>query len=952
MTPERWRQVTNIFHSALGRAEAEREAFLAGACGHDADLRRDVERMLAAHREVSALGETSLVPRLALLQAGASIGPYQIEHTLAAGGMGQVYKATDTRLGRTVAVKVLVAELATDPDFQSRFEREARTISRLEHHHICALYDVGSQDGLAYLVMQYLDGETLAARLERGALPVDEAIAIAAQVADALDAAHAAGIIHRDLKPANVFLTKSGVKLLDFGLAKSTAASAGPVPRKAGVTMPGMVLGTVPYMAPEQLEGKDTDARTDLFALGVVIYEMVTGRRPFDGEHQANVIASIMSSQPPPMSSVRPGVPATLERVVAACLAKDPDARWQAARDVKRALNWTLEPAAALTTVASPPSRGRRGLVLAGLVLLVSGAIVSFVLWPAAVSPDPTAAGSEFRFEVFPPEGASFAESPAFMSISPDGRYLAWHGPNAEGQTGIWVRAFDSSEARMLEGATGVQPFWSPDGRFIAFASAGKLKKIGVAGGLAQTLADSENLSGTWSQDDVIVFKQDRVGGLSRVSAAGGAVTPVTVLDASRGETNHYWPQFLPDGKHFLYQTGSNQPEHDGVVYAGSINSPSRVALLTADSHAMYVPPGYLLFMRANTLLAQGFDAKRLSLTGEPIPVAEGLQLNPGTRRGAFTASRTGVLAYRSVGETQLTWFDRNGKQLEPIAPSGRFVNPALSPDEHRLAATRIDPSTGVPQIWLIELGRGAVSRFTPPDSYGSDMALWSRDGSRIAFRSNRRMQYNMYLKAPNAGGAEELLFSTSTPSALTPLDWSADGSLIYTADDGTSRFSNDLWLLPMVGDRKPAPLVRTRFNESQAQLAPDGRWFAYVSDESGRKEIYVSAFPSGRDRLQVSTGGAVEPRWRADGKELFFVALDRSLTAVPVAAGPAVKIGPPIRLFQTGMRVTVSAPFTRNQYIVTGDGQRFLIVSQAGNIAPTSSITVMVNWPSALKRG
>jgi serine/threonine protein kinase len=946
MTAERWRQVTNLFHSALGHAEADRDAFLAQACGGDAALRRDVESMLAADREAGTFGETRVAFTMPSLEPGAVVGPYRIERLLGAGGMGQVYQATDTRLGRLVALKVLAPELANAADFQSRFEREARTISQLEHHHICALYDIGNQDGLGYLVMQYLDGETLADRLERGALPIEESVAIAAQVADALDAAHAAGIVHRDLKPANIFLTKSGVKLLDFGLAKSNVVSQAP---RSGLTMPGMVFGTVPYMAPEQLEGKDTDPRTDLFALGAVIYEMVTGRRAFDGDHQANVIASIMSANPPPMSTVRPGVAAMLEQVVTVCLAKDPGARWQSARDVKRALDWTLEPSAA-TGDASPRPVRRRGLVPAGVGVLAGAAIATVVFWPSIVVQEPSR-GREFRFEVFPPVGASFAQSPAFMSVSPDGSFLAWHGPNAAGKTGIWVRAFDSSEARMLEGTEGVQPFWSADGRFIAFSSGGMLKTISVTGGLAQTLTDTQGLAGSWSRDDIILFKRNDVPGISRTSAAGGPSTVATVLDESKGETSHSWPHFLPDGKHFLFVASSSRPEYDGMICLGSLDSADRVALLQADSHAVYTQ-GHLVFMRSNTLVARPFDADRLRLSGQDVPVAEGLQINPATRRGAFSASSTGVLAYRQVGESKLTWFDRNGRLLEVVELPGRFSSPALSPDEQRLAAARIEPDTGIPQIWVVDLSRGVTSRLTLRESDGADMPLWSRDGSRIVFRSNREGRSSLYQKASSGAGPDEILFSATERSSLTPLAWSAEGALIYSADDGTSRFSHDLWRLPSQGGgRHPIAILRTRSTEAQAQLSPDGRWMAYVSNESGRNEVYVSPFPSGEGKTPVSTAGGVEPMWRGDGKELFFVALDRSLMAVPLTTSPEVRVGASTQLFRTGMRGTLNTVYARNQYVATRDGQRFLIEHQTGRTDPISSVTVVVNWTAALVR-
>jgi serine/threonine protein kinase/Tol biopolymer transport system component len=952
MTPERWRQVTGIFHAALARDEAGRSALLASMCGNDSGLRRQVESMLAAHYEAGGFGEAPvLASEASSLQPGTSIGPYRIEQSLGAGGMGQVYKARDTRLGRTVALKVLSPALANDPEFRSRFEREARTISQLEHHHICALYDVGDHNGTAYLVMQYLDGETLAQRLEKGPLPMERALSVAVQTADALDGAHSAGVVHRDLKPANIFLTKSGVKLLDFGLAKSIAPFAGTVDAAvtgSGLTTPGMILGTVPYMAPEQLEGKQADARTDLFALGAVIYEAFTGTRAFDGEHQANVISSIMSDTPPPISASRPDVPAALDRIVSGCLAKDPEARWQSARDVKRALTWMLEPMTGAATIA-PRERRRRDLAVAGVALLIGAVIATVIAQWSLADPQDAREASAYRFEVFPEDGASFGMSPAFMAVSPDGRTLVWHGPNAQGESGIWIRSLDSLTAHMLKGGeNGVQPFWSPDSKFIAFVANGKLKKIGVSGGLAQTLTDAPSAqSGTWSRDGVIVFRQG-TGGLYRVAAAGGPATPVTTLDASRGETAHLWPQFLPDGKHFLYQVQSTQPEYDGMVYVASLDSTDHVALFIADSHAVYVPQGYLLCMRSNTLVARPFDADSLRPTGEPVPVAEQIEINTLTRRGAFSVSPAGVLAYRPIAETQLVWVNRSGRQLSTVGPPGHYRNAALSPDEQRVAVARIDVETGAPDIWVIDLSRGVMSRLTSHPAL-DDLPVWSRDGQHIFFRSSRDGPANFYRTPSSGTGPDEPLFTTRT--GVVPMDVSADGRLIYADGDPTSRFLYDLWQSPLSGDRKPVPLMRTKFHETQAQLSPDGRWFAYVSNDSGRNEINVSPFPSGDRKWQISTNGGVEPRWRGDGKEIFFVGLDQSLMAVPVTTGSAVQAGVPVKLFDTGMRGTLSASYVRNQYVNTRDGQRFLIDHDPRGRAPVSSITVIVDWVAAVAK-
>jgi serine/threonine protein kinase/Tol biopolymer transport system component len=950
VTPERWRQITDIFHATLARSEGERDAFLVSTCGADTGLRRHVESMIAAHHDAGSFGDAPIVSSgAATLRPGSSIGVYRIEQPIGAGGMGQVYRATDTRLGRTVAVKILAPELADDPEFRSRFQREARTISRLEHHHICALYDVGEHDGVAYLVMQYLDGETLAQRLERGPLPVAEALTMAMQVADALDGAHTAGVVHRDLKPANIFLTRSGVKLLDFGLAKTDGSSrpADAIASGSGLTIPGVVLGTVPYMAPEQLEGRRTDHRTDLFALGAVIHEALTGRRAFEGERQAIVISSIMSLTPPPISTVRSDAPPALDRVVAGCLAKDPEERWQSARDVKRTLAWIQEPTFGSTVTAPPRRRWRQDLALAGVAMLIGAVVAGSIGWPFGSTPDAGEAGP-YRFEVVPEDGAAFGMSPAFMAVSPDGRALAWHGTNAEGHSGIWIRPLDSLTAHMVDGGeSGVQPFWSPDSRFIAFAAAGKLRKVSAAGGLAQDLADAGSAQGgTWSRHGVIVFRQAH-GTLHRVPAAGGPSAPVTTLDVSRGEIDHFWPQFLPDGKHFLFQARSTQAEHDGVVYVGSVDSPERIALFTADSHAVYAPPGYLLFMRSDTLVAQPFDADHLRTTGEPIPVAERIEINTDTRRGAFSVSPAGVLAYRPIAETRLEWVDRSGRPLATVGPPGHYRNAALSPDEQRLAVARIDVDTGAPDIWVIELARQSMWRLTSHPLL-DDMPIWSRDGRHIMYRASREGRLHFY-RRPSAGtGIDEPLFSAGR--SIMPMDVSHDGGhLIYAADDGSASFHFDLLQLPLSGDRTPTPLLRTKFNETQAQLSPDGRWMAYVSNDTGRSEVVLSPFPSANGTWQISTAGGVEPRWRSDGRELYFIALDQNLMAVPVTTGETIHTGVPVRLFETGMRGTLSTSYTRNQYVSTGDGQRFLIDHERRGRSAASSITVVVDWVDAL---
>ena len=531
---------------------------------------------------------------------------------------------------------------------------------------------------------------------------------------------------------------------------------------------------------------------------------------------------------------------------------------------------------------------------------------------------------------------------------------LAFVATSQDGKLNLWIRSLDSLAAHQVAGTIdlGSQPFWSPDSRFVGSYANGKLKKFDLAGGLPQTLADAFFQTGTWNGDGVILFKPNRDGGLYRIRAAGGPATPVTTLDHARGETAHDWPHFLPDGRHFLYLANSTQPEHDSVLYVASLDAKDRVRLLRSDSHAVYAPPGFLLYMLGNVLVAQPFDAGALHVTGEPIPIAEQVARNPDSRRGAFSVSQTGVLAYRPVGETELVWFDRSGRRLERIAPPGHYSNPALSPDEQRVAVTRLDPQTETPEIWLIELARGLASRFTfGPAS--DDMPLWSPDGSRIVFKSHRSKVWSFYQKASSGTGPEEILLTLPGASGA-PLALSRDGRfLIYASDPSWFPNRPELWLLPQFGDRKPVPFLQTPFSEAQGGPSPDGRWLAYVSDESGRNEVYVRPFPSGEGKWQVSVNGGMEPTWRGDGKEIYYLGAERDLMAVTITAGARVEATRPTRLFRTTMsnlRLSNTTTYTRNQYVFTADGQRFL-VNQGTSAAITSPITVVVNWAAALKK-
>ena len=882
-----------------------------------------------------------------------------------------MYRAKDTRLDRTVAVKILTPHGLGNPKQVQRFEREARAVSKLNHPHICTLYDVGQQDGVQFIVMEHLDGETLARRLTRGALPLDQVLRYAIEIADALAHAHHQGVVHRDLKPANVMLTASGAKLLDFGIAAlqapaalakdsdATASGAG----AETLTEEGTFVGTLQYIAPEQLEARPTDARADIFAFGAIVYEMATGQQAFKGTSRASIIAAVLEHDPELLSAARlksdaarresssdrPAMPWMLDQIVARCLAKDPGDRFQTAVDLRQALKWMAESGAQAAAPATVPSRGwrrHRVWIAAAVVAIVAvlAAAMTFRTWSSSEPSDAAAV----RFEVTPPPNAAFSPSSASLALSPDGRSLAFTASAGQGDIALWIQSLDSLEARRVPG-TGApgQLFWSPDSRSVAFADTSaswKLKTIDIAGGLPQSVGDARLPGvGTWSGDQTIILKGD--GALEQIPIAGGPAIPVTTLDTTRGETEHNFPGFLPDGRHFLFLASSTQPDHDSVAYLASVGSSDRVRLFSSDSQVVYAAPGYLLYMLGSTLLARPFDTGSLRVTGEPIPIADQVERTTGSRRGAFTVSQTGVLAYRRINETQLVWLDRGGRRLATMGPPGHYRNPALSPDGKRLAVGGLDSKTGTWDVWTMELDRGVASRFTLEPSH-EDMPVWSTDGGHLAFMSDRDRGVSFYQRAATGAGAEEVLLRGLRPFSML-LSWRPDGLVYATAGPV---HDVDLWRLPLSGDRTPVPLLQTQFADKFCEPSPDGRWMAYASSESGRFEVYAAAFPSGQGKWPISVGGGTEPAWRRDGKELFYLAPDRHLMAVSIKTGASVEAGPPQRLFQAGVSSLIGSPYTRNQYVVTADGQRFLINEPAGK-ASLSAMTVVVGWTAALRK-
>ena len=903
------------------------------------------------------------------LSAGARLGPYELLSLVGAGGMGEVYKARDTRLDRTVAIKLLPADVVERADRRGRFELEARAISSLNHPHVCTLFDVGEDNGRPFLVMEYLEGETLDDRLTMGALPADEVVRYGMQIADALAHAHDAHIIHRDLKPSNVMLTSSGVKVLDFGLARRSAVAAESVGastisfEQRHLTAEGTILGTVQYMAPEQLEGKEADARTDIFALGMLLYEMATGQKAFTGDSQASLIASILTAQPHSISSTTSATSGdrmlvALDHVVDRCLAKRPELRWQTASDVKLELEWV---ASGDGRAAVPVAMTRRVLTreaLAwGLALIAVAVAVTVVLVPRR-----DGSVELTRFIVSPPTGTTIgvAENRMRIAISPDGRRLAIVA-STEGQQQIWLRALDSVSAEPLPGTEGaVSPFWSPDSRFIGFFSPGDgaLKKVAVTGGPARTICAAQTDGGaTWGRDGTILFTQF-LDGIYRVSADGGMPTRVTHVDKAKRELNHYWPEFLPDGRHFLYM--ATALEASGLramptVYVASLDSSETTLLTRMHSRMAYAWPGYLVFVQDGALLAQTFDSATLRLTGEPVRIADGVAYVRTLGNGAFSISANGTLAYQGNEDaSEMRWYDRRGNVTDATWPKQNYGALRFSRDGQSVAVDVYDPRTGTADIWIFDTSRGTPIRFTsdPADESGP---VWSPDDGRILFRTVRggAESLRMGSAAPNlhakavATGIEEPL--VSDPSPLETNDWSPDGQwIIYTKN--TRQTGRDLWLKPAAVDGNPHAFSNERFEEFGAGFSPDSRWVAFVSTESGPPEVYLAPVQQPGQRKRISTGGGTTPRWSRDGKELFYASADnRAIMRVQIEPGSTLSTGLPIRLFSIGESPAARDGRRNTIYDVSPDGERFL-VSVPANDPGSSRVTVVLNWTSVLK--
>ncbi len=903
------------------------------------------------------------------LTSGTRLGPYQIQSPIGAGGMGEVYSARDTRLDRTVAIKILPEHLASDFDACERFEREARSISSLNHANICQLFDVGQEGSVRFLVMEYLLGETLADRLKKGALPIDQLLRIGAEIGDALDRAHRSGVVHRDLKPGNIMLTKSGAKILDFGLAKAkpgipppasdlTATFTSPAISHP-LTAKGTLLGTFQYMSPEQVEGNEATSCSDIFSYGAVLYEMATGKRAFEGKSQISVASAILEKEPEPLAIMLPTAPPALDQIIRGCLAKDPESRWQSAGDVARQLRWlgTRSSSSVSGGEAAPPRMRRRvreRLLWGTLVVALVGAL----LWTAwrAHGPLPV-----FRSSLVPPPGAIFDFDGDFSAppvLSPDGTQVAFGARSQKEREVIWVQSLDAVASRKLAGTEGgAFPFWSKDGKFIAFFVDGMLKKIPAAGGSIVSIAEAPNArGGAWGADNTIVFAPDYRGNLWKVSANGGIAVRAVKLDESLHDT-HRWPTFLPDGRHFLFLAtnhGIGAREKYGI-YMGSLDNDESKLILSNDAGGQYAA-GYLLFHRESQLMAQKFDWKRGTLSGEPFSLADNVDYDGGTWHATFTASENGVLIYQGTvvrSGYDLTWVDRRGALLGKAAEAGAYNGARISPDGKRVAIALGDPK---PDIWVFDLARGTRVRLTF-DSALHQMPSWSADGQRVAFTTQAGLTLSfgatLHAKQASGMGQDELLLAEGKPgeSPITLFwpQWSADGKYL-TYQRLMGPVGAQLWAVATSGDKKPFPVVQPQSPTArivQTRLSPDGKWLAYSSTDSGREEVYVTPFPSGASRWQISQSGGGYPVWRGDSKEIYYAGLaDASLHSVAVRVnGNEFEAGIPETLFAIRATSAVGYP-----YDAAPDGKRFLLPmpQQDATIAPMSLI---VNWPAGLNK-
>ena len=904
------------------------------------------------------------------LTAGTKLGPYEIQSAIGAGGMGEVYRARDTRLDRTVAVKILPEHLAKDADARQRFEREARSISSLNHPNICVLHDVGVENGTSYLVMEYVQGETMESRLRKGPLPLKQALEYGIQICEALEKAHRAGIVHRDLKPGNIMLTPSGAKLLDFGLAKPVAL-LGTAPANKGnltpstptmnltalaspvaVTQQGSVVGTFQYMAPELLQGHEADARSDIFSFGCVLYEMLLGRRAFEGKSQLSVASAILEKDPEPITKIQPMTPISVDHVVQTCLAKDPEKRWQNATDVGHELRW-------IVTVPAPTSQPESAQPKESwterlLWLVAIAALAGMVAW-LSLRGHPQL--PVLRSFLPPPANTGFDLTGDYSGppvLASDGSAVAFCARPKGGQNSIWVHSFGELSARKLDGTEGASfPFWSPDNKFLGFFAEGHLKKVAASGGPVTILADTPNpRGGTWNQENVIVYEPDYRDSLWRVSSSGAGAVRLTKFEGGK-HTTHRWPWFLPDGKHFLFFGTNHSGNSEQGIYFASLADGSYKHVVDSDSGAQYAS-GYLLYHLQSQLFAQKFDPTTGTLSGDPITVANLIDYDAGTWHTTFTASQNGLLIYEpgtSTTGTDLLLVDRSGKILKKLAESAAYKGTGqLSPDGKRLAISIGDPQA---DVWILDLVRGSKNRLT----FGGAthlMPSWSADGQRVAYVKQVGATVvngtSLCSRLANGGGQEEVLLSgqpTGLARTLLLPQWSNDGRyLVHLEQSGPSGAA--VWAVDNNNDKKLIPIVQPPSQQArilQFRLSPDNRWIAYSSTESGREEIYVTRFPSGEGKWQVSQVGGAFPDWRADGKEIFFMGLDGNVSAADVhSTADGLELGPARHLFQNNYTAPIGNPFE-----AAPDGKQLVLTMVPESLA--TPLVLVTNWTAEMNK-
>ena len=881
------------------------------------------------------------------LQPGSRVGPYEILSRVGAGGMGEVFRARDTRLGRTVAVKVLPAQFANNRELRQRMQREARAISSLTHPHICALYDIGEETGVDYLVMEFLEGETLAERIAKGPLPLEDVLRYGTEIAEALEVAHREGIVHRDLKPGNIILTKSGAKLLDFGLARTAvddAAVVADAPTKHAkdpLTAEGTIIGTFQYMAPEQLDGMPADARTDLFAFGAVLYETVTGRRAFDGKTRTSVIAAIVAGNPQPIASLRPIAPRGLDHVIQRCLDKDPDARWQNAHDVRLALDWIAKELGTAEVAAAARKPSKLPWLIAALAAVIAiGAGVA-----ALRRARPSVAQRAVTAQILPPPGKDFINTIITLSISPDARFMTYV---VGGDSKLWVRDIATGESHPIEGTErGTDPFWSPDSKSMAFFADEKLKKVALNGTPPVTIAEAaRGRAGSWNQDDVILFSPTTLSGIYRVSAAGGKPTPVTQLDKAAQETTHRWATFLPDGKHFLYLAGT----HSGAVnrdldaiYVTSLDTPSKRTMLVRTRSNVAYANGHLLYEKNGLLLAHRFDLKSLRLVGEPSRIAAGVGFDPSYFRAAFAAAPDGTLLYRTArapDALRFVWSNAGGTTREIMRLHHNAMDFRLSPDSRKAVMRAVDLQTGFGHMWIVDLLRRTTTRVSSDTRTNEWSAAWTPDSSRVLISRSEGFSGNaqklVLLSAAGEAGEETIFEDKDSLVAFDVNDIAGDGYALLTVRNLKSEHgSPDVSRLALRPGSKPEPLVASEENECCATISPDGRWFAYVSEASGREEVYLARYPSGAAKTQVTFDGGYLASW-PNQTELIIAMPDYRLQRMRLSFnGDSVRSEPAEPLFQ-------ASPNTLG--IDTRDGKNFLNLVEDKNDY-TRMITLQTGW-------